>query len=99
LPRGKLHNSNLVAVVDKQLSKQKVGPPRNYFEKMLEAPCPYHKIPVKHAMKDCNLMKRYLVEKNKPPDAANAGAAKNVEHDDFPKEDDAVMMIFGGTHA
>jgi hypothetical protein len=50
-------------------------------------------------MKDCNLMKRYLVEKNKPPDAANAGAAKNVEHDDFPKEDDVVMMIFGGTHA
>jgi hypothetical protein len=64
---------------------------------MLEAPSPYHEGPVKHAMKDCNLMKRYLGGKNKPQDEANTGAAKNVEHDDFPKEDGVVMMIFGGT--
>jgi hypothetical protein len=50
-------------------------------------------------MKDCNLMKRYLVMKNNPQDAANACATKNFKHDDFLKEDGVVMMIFGGTPA
>jgi hypothetical protein len=71
----------------------------DHFEKMLEGPCPYHEGPVKHAMKDFNLMKRYLGGKNKPQDAANVGVAKNVEHDEFPNEDDTVMTIFGGTPA
>jgi hypothetical protein len=50
-------------------------------------------------MKNCNLMKRYLGEKNKAQDVANTGVAKNAEHDDFPKEDGTIMMIFGGTPA
>jgi hypothetical protein len=54
---------------------------------------------VKHAMKDCNLMKRYLGRKNKLQDATNAGATKNVEHDNFPKEDGAVVMTFSGMPA
>jgi hypothetical protein len=66
---------------------------------MLEAPCPYHETPVKHAMKDCNLMKRYLSGKNKPQDVTNADATKNVKHNKFAKEDDVVMMLFGGTPA
>jgi hypothetical protein len=66
---------------------------------MLEATCPCPETPVKNAMKHCNLMKRYLGRKNKPQDATNTDAAKNVKHDDFPKEDGTVMMIFGGTPA
>jgi hypothetical protein len=54
------------------------------LEKMLDAPCPYHETVVKHE------------GKNKPHHAANAGTAKSVEHDEFPKEDGVVMMIFGG---
>jgi hypothetical protein len=75
----------LVAAADKRPPKTKGGPLRDHFEKMLEAPCPYHETPVKHAVKDYNLMKRYLGGKNNPQDAASAGATKNVEHDDFPK--------------
>jgi hypothetical protein len=42
-------------------------------------------------------MKNYLsgAPKNKLNDAPKVGAAKNVDNDDFPKEDGAVMMIFG----
>jgi hypothetical protein len=66
---------------------------------MLEAPYPFHVTPVMHAMKDCNLVKRYLVGKNKPQDTANAGITKDVEHDYFPKKDGTFMMMFGGTPA
>jgi hypothetical protein len=95
----KLRNNNLVAVAGKRPSKPYAGPLRDYFKKMLEAPCLYHETPVKYAMKDCNLMKRYLSGKNKPQDATNTSAAKSVEHDNFPKEDGTVMMIFGGRPA
>jgi hypothetical protein len=84
---------------DKWPSKPKTDPPRNHLEKMLEAPYPCHEGPVKHAMKDCNVMKSYLGEKIKPQDVAKVGAAKNGVHNEFPKEDGAVMMIFGGTPA
>jgi hypothetical protein len=47
-------------------------------------------------MKDCNHMKKYLSGKNKSQDVPNASAAKNVEHDEFPREDGVVMMIFSG---
>jgi hypothetical protein len=88
-----------MAAADKQPPKPKAGPLRDHFKKMLENPCPYHEGPMKHTLKDCNLMKSYLGGKNKSQDAARAGATKNAEHDKFPKEDGAVMMIFGGTPA
>jgi hypothetical protein len=44
-------------------------------------------------------MKSYLGGKNKPQDATKAGVAQNVEHDEFLKEDGAIMLIFGGTPA
>jgi hypothetical protein len=44
-------------------------------------------------------MKNYLggAPRNKPLDAAKASDAKNADNNEFPKEDDVVMMIFGGT--
>jgi hypothetical protein len=56
----KLRSNNLVMVTDKRPPKTNAGPPRDHSEKMLEAPCPYDEGPAKHAMKDCNLTKRYL---------------------------------------
>jgi hypothetical protein len=40
---------------------------------MLEAPGPYHEGLVKHALKDCNLMKHYLGRKDKPQEASSFG--------------------------
>jgi hypothetical protein len=54
----KLRSNNLVAAADKRSPKPKDGPSRDHFKKMLEAACPYHEGLVKHAMKNCNLMKR-----------------------------------------
>ena len=34
----------------------------NHFEKMLEGPCPNHALPIKHLLKDCSLMRRFLSE-------------------------------------
>jgi hypothetical protein len=75
----------------------------DYFEKMLEGPCPNHAYPVKHAYKDCGLMKKFLARGSKKGDGKK-------EHD--PLEDDAeetdddgfsqttgYLMIFGGTEA
>jgi hypothetical protein len=44
-------------------------------------------------------MKSYLDGKNKPHDVAKVGVAKNVDHDEFPKEDGAVAMMFSGMPA
>jgi hypothetical protein len=32
----------------------------DHFEKMLEGPYPNHAYPIKHAYKDCRLMKKFL---------------------------------------
>jgi hypothetical protein len=42
-------------------------------------------------------MKSYLGGKNKPQDVAKVRAAKNGSHDEFPNEDNTIMMIFSGT--
>jgi len=34
----------------------------NHFEKMLEGPCPNHAFPIKHLLKDCCLMRKFLSE-------------------------------------
>jgi hypothetical protein len=75
----KLRNNNLVA------AKPKMGPLRDHFEKMLEAPCPYHEGLVKHALNHCNLMKSYLDGKNKLQDVAKVSVTKSIDHDEFPK--------------
>ena len=32
----------------------------NHFKKMLEGPCPNHAFPVKHPLRDCSLMRKFL---------------------------------------
>ena len=34
--------------------------PPDFFEKKLDGPCPNHAYPVKHAYKDCSLIRRFL---------------------------------------
>jgi hypothetical protein len=34
----------------------------DHFEKMLKGPCPNHAYPVKHAYKDCGVMKKFLTK-------------------------------------
>ena len=54
------HEDSLVATADhKGGSKPMEGAP-NHFKKMLEGPCPNHAFPVKHPLKDCRLMQKFL---------------------------------------
>jgi hypothetical protein len=40
--------------------KQRTRPPKDHFEKVLEAACPHHPYPVKHKLRDCIMMKRFM---------------------------------------
>jgi hypothetical protein len=42
-------------------------PPKEHFEKILEASCPHHLFPVKHKLKDCTMMKRFMSSVGTPP--------------------------------
>jgi hypothetical protein len=54
-------DDNLVAAVERKATRTKsnptkAGPPKDHFEKLLDAPCPHHEVPVKHALKDYHLI-------------------------------------------
>jgi hypothetical protein len=64
-------DDNLVVAVKCKASHPKsnptnASPPKDHFERLLEAPCTHHKVPVKHALKDCHLMKNYVNGTLKP---------------------------------
>jgi hypothetical protein len=64
-------DDNLVAVVERKASRPKGNPskaglPKDHFEKLLDAPYPHHEVPVKHALKDCQLIKNYVNDTLKP---------------------------------
>ena len=50
----------LVAAMDHKGGQKPVEGAPNHFEKMLEGPCPNHAFPVKHPLKDCSLMQKFL---------------------------------------
>jgi hypothetical protein len=103
------HDDNLVAVVERKASRPTGNPakaslPKDHFEKLLDAPCPHHEVPVKHALKDCCLIKNYVNGTLKPRSAdppKKAARTSNNDDDDvgaeYPGEDGAVHMIFGGS--
>jgi hypothetical protein len=40
--------------------KRCTRPPKDHFEKILEAACPHHPYPVKHKLRDCTMMKKFM---------------------------------------
>jgi hypothetical protein len=54
-------DDNFVAAVERKVSHPKGNqgkptPCRDHFEKLLDALCPHHEVPVKHTLRDCRLM-------------------------------------------
>jgi hypothetical protein len=52
-------------VVERKASRPKgnpakPAPTRDHFERLLDAPCPHHQVPVKHTLRECRLMKNYV---------------------------------------
>jgi hypothetical protein len=103
-------DDNLVATVERKASHPKgnpakPAPSKDHFEKLLDAPCLYHEVPVKHSLKDCRLIKNYVNDTRKPrtgdppkkgwppPDNENFTGAM------YPGEDGTLHMIFGESPA
>jgi hypothetical protein len=67
-------DDNFVAVVEHKASRPKgnqakPAPSRNHFEKLLDAPCLHHEVPVKHTLREYRLMKNYVKGTLKPKTA------------------------------
>ena len=93
---------SLVAAADLKGGRKPMEGTMNHFEKMLEGPCLNHAFPVKHLLKDCSLIRRFLSEgsnkgeqgKDPVPTADDA----EEKDDGFPTPD-GCLMIFGGSEA
>ena len=71
------------------------------FDDMLKKPCPYHQGPVRHALEDCTMLRRYYTKLGLPDDDAKkrgAGDQDDDKDEGFPKVHNA-FMIFGGPSA
>jgi hypothetical protein len=105
------HDNNLVMAAERKATRPKNnppknGPPKDHFERLSEVPCTHHKVPVKHALKDCRLMKNYVTNMLKPkttnPPKKVVPPPNNDDDEEgvgYPGDDNAVHMIFGGTPA
>jgi hypothetical protein len=64
-------DDNFVVAVERKTSRPKgnptkPAPSKDHFERLLDAPCPHHEVPVKHPLRDCRLMKNYVNNTLKP---------------------------------
>ena len=65
---------------------------------MLKKPCPYHQGPVRHALEDCTMLRRYYAKLGLLDDDAKKRGADDQDDDKdkgFPEVHNA-FMIFGG---
>jgi hypothetical protein len=103
-------DDNFVAMVERKASRTKgnqgkPAPTRDHFDKLLDALCPHHEVPVKHTLRECRLMKNYVKSTLKPKTADHLNKQGSSHDNDggagamFPGEDGAVYMIFGGSPA
>jgi hypothetical protein len=70
---------------------------------MLEGPCLNHGYPIKHAYKNCGLIKKFLVRGSKRGDRKKKldppeDDTKEKDNDEFPQTT-GCLMIFGRTEA
>jgi hypothetical protein len=75
--------------------KRQARPPINHFERLLEEAYPNHAYPVKHKLKDCDMMENFMtlrsLTQDKESDEESCGRGVTL----FSGED-AVMMIYEG---
>jgi hypothetical protein len=69
-----------------------VWPPIDHFKRLLREACPNHAYPIKHKLKDCNMMKSFMI-------LGSLTRATELDEDPsgrdtmpFPRED-AFMMV------
>jgi hypothetical protein len=103
-------DDNFVATVERKASRPmgnptKPAPSRDHLERLLDAPCTHHEVPVKHTLRECRLIKNYVKGTLKPRAADQPEKGGPSPHNDdgagaaFPGEDGTMHMIFGGSPA
>jgi hypothetical protein len=104
-------DDNLVTAVECKASCPKGNPteaslPKDHFEKLLDMSCPHHEVPMKHALKDCRLIKNYVNDTLRPraADPPKKAVPPPDNNDDdagaqYSGEDGVVHMIFDGSPA
>ena len=96
LEKQEVMGVDLVGAVERKNPRGPKGP--RPFDDMLKKPCPYHQGPVKHALEDCSMLRRYYARLGLPDDDAKqkgAGDRDEDKDDGFPEVRNA-FMIFGG---
>ncbi|KAF8652000.1 hypothetical protein HU200_062940 [Digitaria exilis] len=74
------------------------GQTPDYFEQLLEGPCPNHATPVKHKYRECGLMRKFLKGRLDGVSSTTQSQGKETATDSFPEPDEC-LMIFGGPKA
>jgi hypothetical protein len=93
-------DDNFVAAVERKAScpkgnPGKPAPSRDHFEKLLDAPCPHHEVPVKHTLRECQLKHNYVKGTLKTK-TADQPDKQGPSHDN---DDGAKAVFFGGSPA
>ena len=68
LGKQEVMEADLVGAVERKNPRGPKGP--RPFDDMLKKPCPYHQGPVKHALEDCSMLRRYYARLGLPDDDA-----------------------------
>nr|CAB3453764.1 unnamed protein product [Digitaria exilis] len=74
------------------------GQTPDYFEQLLEGPCPNHATPVKHKYRECGLMRKFPMGRLDGVSPTRQPQGKGTVTDSFPEPNEC-LMIFGGPEA
>jgi hypothetical protein len=75
--------------------KRHVRPLTDHFEKLFEEACPNHTYPIKHKLRDCDMMKNFMASESFTRAMKLDEVLDEGDMMPFPGED-AIMMIYDG---
>jgi hypothetical protein len=82
-------------VTTTDISKCQVQPLTDHFERLLEEACPNYIYLIKHKLRDCDMMKNFMVSGSLTRGIGLDEAPGKSDAAPFPRED-VVMMIYDG---
>ena len=104
--KSRLSGEPLVAVTGKKGAKRPAKELSNHFEKKWNGPCPNHEFPVRHLMRDCSLMKKFVTQQEtegpSPPEcegATGGGSDAGEEEGGAYPHAEGCLMIFASSEA
>jgi hypothetical protein len=75
--------------------KCEARPPTDHFKRLLEEACPNNAYPVRHKLKDCGMMRSFMISRSLSWGAELKKGSDGSDTMPFPGEN-AVLMFYGG---